>query len=77
MVIPEEKERGTISSGTYSRYFRAGGSPVVLLLVFLALLSGEVRPLIVMTITCIAHELCVFLVLQAGIVLADWWLSDW
>lgn len=40
--IPEEREQGTISTGTYYRYFRAGGHLVVIIAVFLGLLIGEV-----------------------------------
>ncbi len=43
MVIPEEKEQGTISYMTYYRYFRAGGSAALVIAVFLSVLVGEVR----------------------------------
>ena len=42
MVIPEEKERGTVSARTYYHYFRAGGGTLLIVTVFLCLLFGEV-----------------------------------
>ena len=42
VVIPEEKEQGTISTRTYYQYFRAGGTPVLVMGVFLCLLLGDV-----------------------------------
>jgi hypothetical protein len=44
-VIPEEKERGAISSTTYYHYFRAGGSLLTILFVFAGLFFGEVSDL--------------------------------
>jgi hypothetical protein len=41
-MIPEEKERGAVSSTTYYRYFRAGGSLLTILFVFASLFFGEV-----------------------------------
>ncbi len=41
-MIPEEKEQGTISTKTYYHYFRAGGSALFIIAVFLSLISGEV-----------------------------------
>ena len=40
---PEEKSHGRISLTTYYRYFRAGGSYLVLTAVLLVFLLGEVR----------------------------------
>lgn len=42
MVIPEDKETGKLSSRTYYRYFRAGGSSIAIILIILALFAGEV-----------------------------------
>ena len=42
---PEEKSHGRISLATYYRYFRAGGSYLVLTTVLLVFLLGEVKQL--------------------------------
>jgi hypothetical protein len=41
-VIPEEKERGAISSTTYYHYFKAGGNLLMISFVFASLFFGEV-----------------------------------
>ena len=48
---PEEKSHGRISLATYYRYFRAGGSYLVLTIVLLVFLLGEVKKLILSATT--------------------------
>ena len=43
VVIPEEKEQGTISTKTYYRYFRAGGGILFIIAVLSSLCAGEVK----------------------------------
>lgn len=74
LQLLEDKEQGTISFATYFKYFRAGASITVLLLMMGLFLLGEVGNYCSLnTFTDIGFFLCV----QGGIVVSDWWLSDW
>ena len=42
MIVPEEKEQGTISAKTYFNYFRAGGAIVLMVAVLMSFFLGEV-----------------------------------
>ena len=46
MIIPEEKEQGTISTKTYYHYFRAGATVVFMVAVIVSLFLGEVSILL-------------------------------
>ena len=88
---PEEKGHGRISLATYYHYFRAGGSYLILISLFILFLMGEVSLSVFVSLSLslslsLSVSLCLSLPLsqllshstvQASVVVSDWWLSDW
>lgn len=68
----EEKGEGSISMKLYYKFFKAGGSILLLLATIAIFILGEVSDRVLLLVA-----LCDDRCLQAGVVVSDWWLSDW
>ena len=80
MVPLEDKAQGSVTFRTYYKFFIAGGGYVVNLILVIAFLMTEVRGidcslLLSLCEMCLVCVVCS--VVQASIVVSDWFLSEW